>query len=309
LTQDDKVFVAIGFFLADNVLCYIDTNHTPVIGGEQTDERLSKATVAWYTTDPSSDLETDVIRAMAKEGKLNGKVAVFGAAADQASLDNKIKPLLSQLKVNVVDTALDDAPITDPEAGYEQAQTINERFKSKGVQQVLVIGTAAAAAYLKGLSRTDYHPQLRFTQPNTLQGYINDASNDLSRLDASVTGGGYDSNNRFESLGGLTKECIAMQHAGGLNFLRQNQVPRGGVNQVASSGLACTQVYLLKDILEKAGKTLNDGTFKAAGDSLGRVDLPFTPTPWNFGPPPHADGDPKVYLSEWDVTKKQYDQQ
>ena len=26
LTQDDKVFVAVGFFLADNVLCYVNTN-------------------------------------------------------------------------------------------------------------------------------------------------------------------------------------------------------------------------------------------------------------------------------------------
>ncbi len=36
LTQDDKVFVAVGFFLADNVLCYVDTNATATIGGAQT---------------------------------------------------------------------------------------------------------------------------------------------------------------------------------------------------------------------------------------------------------------------------------
>ncbi len=80
LTQDEKVFVAVGFFLNDDVLCYLQTNPTPVIGGTMTDERLSKAKVAWYTTEPGDDVEIDTIRALAEGGKLDGKVAVTGAA-------------------------------------------------------------------------------------------------------------------------------------------------------------------------------------------------------------------------------------
>ena len=41
LTQDDKVFVAVGFFLADNVLCYVDTNQTATIGGAMRRPRRS----------------------------------------------------------------------------------------------------------------------------------------------------------------------------------------------------------------------------------------------------------------------------
>ena len=117
LTQDEKVFVAVGYFLNDDVLCYLQTNPTPVIGGTMTQERLSKAKVAWYTTEPGDDVEVDTIRALAEGGKLDGKVAVTGAAADQQSLDRTIKPLLKELDVEVVDTALNDAPLTDANAG------------------------------------------------------------------------------------------------------------------------------------------------------------------------------------------------
>ena len=63
----------------DDVLCYLQTNPTPVIGGTMTEERLSKAKVAWYTTEAGDDVETDTIRALAEGGKLDGKVAVAGA--------------------------------------------------------------------------------------------------------------------------------------------------------------------------------------------------------------------------------------
>ena len=33
------MFVAVGFFLADNVLCYVNTNATATIGGAQTPAR------------------------------------------------------------------------------------------------------------------------------------------------------------------------------------------------------------------------------------------------------------------------------
>ena len=62
LTQDDPVFVTVGFFLGDGVLCFVDTNDTAVIGGEMNEERLAQAKAPWYAVDPSSDLESDVVR-------------------------------------------------------------------------------------------------------------------------------------------------------------------------------------------------------------------------------------------------------
>jgi hypothetical protein len=59
LTQDDPVFVAVGFFLNDAVLCYVDTNQTAVVGGSMTPERLTKAKAPWYTTGLSQDAPTE----------------------------------------------------------------------------------------------------------------------------------------------------------------------------------------------------------------------------------------------------------
>ena len=63
---------------------------------------------------------------------------------------------------------------------------------------------------------------------------------------------------------------------------------------------------LLTAILEKAGPDLNYGTFQQAGYSLGAITLPFSPDPWTFGPPPHSDGDPVVYVFGWDPSTKQF---
>ena len=60
-------------------------------------------------------------------------------------------------------------------------------------------------------------------------------------------------------------------------------------------------------ILQKAGPTLNYGTFAAAGNSLGKIVLPTFPDAWNFGAPPNADGNPKVYFFKWNPTTDQYD--
>jgi ABC-type branched-subunit amino acid transport system substrate-binding protein len=54
LAQDEKVFVMVGFFLNDAVLCPIETQNVAVVGGTQTPERLERAKAPWFTTDPGS---------------------------------------------------------------------------------------------------------------------------------------------------------------------------------------------------------------------------------------------------------------
>jgi hypothetical protein len=305
LTQDEKVFVAVGYFPNDDVLCYLQTNPTPVIGGTMTQERLSKAKVAWYTTEPGDDVEVDTIRALAKGGKLDGKVAVTGAAADQQSLDRTIKPLLKELDVEVVDTALNDAPLTDANA---ETDTIVERFKSKGADQILVIGSTVGTAVLTALSKTDYHPAVRFSTMNLPVSYAAAKGSDLAPLAGAATGGLFNGQNSFPSLGGVTKECVDVIEKAGMKMIPVDEVPKGEPRNAAAANFTCIHLYLLKAILEKAGKNLDYGTFKAAGDSLGQVDLPFSPDPWNFGAPPKADGDPKLYVYEWNPSTKAFEQ-
>ena len=306
LTQDDKVFVTVGFFLNDNVLCYVNTNQTAVIGGTMTAARLAQAKAPWYSTDPAERYEVSVAKDLAKAGKLDGKVAVVATAADRNLMSDEIVPALEAAGVKPVSTAVIDVPTNDPTATKAQAATISERFKTAGATQVLVVGQAGGGTYLSGLASTDYRPQLAFTNLNSAQTYGAIKGSDLTVLKNAVTGGGYGPLDAEWALGGPTAACFAVQRKAGLVINKPSTVPAGSPNQIAASGQACTQMALLTAILQKAGPTLNYGTFAAAGNSLGKIVLPGSPDPWDFGATPNIDGNPKVYLYQWDPTTAQF---
>jgi branched-chain amino acid transport system substrate-binding protein len=307
LTQDDKVFVAVGFFLADNVLCYVDTNQTATIGGAMTPARLAKAKAPWYSTDAGENLEVAVVTSLAKAGKLSGKLALLADAGDQELLQDRIAPVLAAAGIKPVEKVIMDAPTNDPTANYTQAATISERLKAEGVNQLLVVGESGPGAFLPGLAKTTYRPQLVFTDLNGLAAYTLNKGSDFSVLKDSLSGGPFGPADARLALGGPTKDCMEVQRAAGLVIKPSSTVPKGQPDQFVASALACQQMYLLEAILQKAGPTLNYGTFAAAGNSLGKVVLPTFPDAWTFGAPPKADGDPRIYLFKWDPTAEQYD--
>ena len=61
LTQDDPVFVAIGLFFGESVMCFVNVNETAVVGGEMTDERVAQARAPWFAYDVSSDSQVDAV--------------------------------------------------------------------------------------------------------------------------------------------------------------------------------------------------------------------------------------------------------
>ena len=214
-------------------------------------------------------------------------------------MNEAVLPVLREKGIDPVETALIDAPATDQTATIAAAQTIAERFKQSGAERVLVVGNAAVA-FGRGVARTDYRPTLVFDNLNAAQTYGQDQTNDLSILDGAITGGTFGPQSARLALdNAATTECLATQRGAGLTILPS--VPKGQPDQFASSSVACQQVYLLMAILEKAGPDLNYGTFRAAGDSLGPVDLPTFPDgTFTFGPPPAADGDPTIYPYVYD---------
>ncbi len=301
LTQDTKVFVAVGFFLADQVLCYVNTNATATIGGAQTAARLAQAKAPWFSTDAGENLEINVVKSLAKQGKLDGKLAVMATAADQDLLNDKIKPALTAAGIKPVSTAILDAPTTDTTATYAQAETISEKFKSDGATKVLVVGESGPGSYLPGLAKTDYRPQLIISDLFGMNAYTANKGNDFTILKDAISGGTFGPPDAQLALGGVTKACMDVQRKAGLVIHPSSTVKPGDPDQFVASIMACTQMSLLTAILQKAGPTLNYGTFQAAGDSLGKVDLPGFPDPWTFGAPPNADGNPKVYAFTWDT--------
>ena len=146
LTQDDPVFVVLGFFQGDDILCYVELNETAALSGEMSAERLERANAPWYSTEPSAELEADAIAVLAEEGRLDGNVGVVALAIEQPLVDAVIAPALDAAGITPAETALIDAPLTDTTAVYAAAATIAERFNAEGVDTVLVVGGAPRRA-------------------------------------------------------------------------------------------------------------------------------------------------------------------
>ena len=97
-----------GYFVEDAVLCPLETHQTAVIGGAMNPDRLDRAQAPWFATDTSSDLDNDVIRAMADAGEFDGTLGVLSAS--QQGPDDAILALLDELGVDVAESAVIDAP-------------------------------------------------------------------------------------------------------------------------------------------------------------------------------------------------------
>ena len=304
LTQDEKVFAVVGFFQADAVLCPLEAG-TAVFGGQMSPERIERAKAPWYSSESSTDLQTDIITAMAEAGDLDGKVALFASAFEEEQVDEVILPLLDDLGIELTEKAVvDSGEQVDITAANAQTKVIAERFEAAGVEKVLAIGTNGLG-WASGVESTDYRPQLLLTDPGSIQGYVSDkAGRDLSVLDDAVAGNLYGPAQNIWELPAM-QDCIEVQEAGGVPVPEPDSLPEGAGSTYVAGTTACTVMALFQQLVDAAGEDLNYGSLAAAADGL-EVNLPGVPDPLTYGPPPSADGDQPAYLFDWDPSTKTF---
>ncbi len=304
LVEDEKVFVAVGFFLNDAVLCPVATHDTAVIGGSQTPQLLAQATAPWFTTNAGSEVPVNVVRTFDRKKLLTGKIGVFAHSADASLVNDQIMPELAKLGVKSVDKAILAAPAGDTAAIDSGTQAIAQRFEADGVTKVLLVGPSSADWFL-GMANQTYRPQLLISDEMAVQSFIaNATTHSTALLEGSVVG---------SALGQATwdfedppmQACFKTIEQAGV------AVPRPDPNDPNQKGYtgpedACVNVALLKAILAKAGRNLDYATFRQAGDTLGTFRLPGDPAPRVYGPPPATDGSPQPLLSTWDESTKTY---
>jgi ABC-type branched-subunit amino acid transport system substrate-binding protein len=308
-TEDDHVFVSIGFFNQDTVLCLVETHNTAVIGGSMNDERLRRAKAPWYTAEPGSDLEVDAVKKLASEGDLKGKVAVATAGASKDLLNTKVLPALKKAGITPVAVAIDETPTDvapDLAAARARVKTYAEKFKSAGATTLLFVG-GYGATWMQGADAIDYRPKLLFSTVNEIVAYANSNADKLDPavLKGSLAAGVYGPYTEIVKLPRM-KACVAIIEKAGI---KQNPVVEGkyeGAKTWISARNSCDNVTVLKAILQKAGKDLNYASFRQAGDSLGTLAMPSAPEPYHYGAPPHADGDVPVFLFPFDPAAKTY---
>jgi Periplasmic binding protein len=307
LTEDEDVFVVVGFFLADAVVCPVSTHETAVVGGEMTPERLQQAAAPWITATPDTDLPVAALQAYSEQGALDGNVAVFVNARDQAVLDDQVLPTLEELGVEPVEVGVVDAPAEDQPALAANVQTIAERFEAAGADTVVLVGPSGQDWPANMADDPSYRPELLFLDAQAGRAFsLNAATTDTSVLEGSLAAGIYGPSQAAYELPAM-QECIGRLADRGIDTPEPDSVG-GGPNNMpfAASFSACSDLTLLQAWLEAAGEDLNYGTLQAALDAGFDVTIPGDPTERHYGPPPDADGDPPAYLFEWDTEAEDF---
>jgi hypothetical protein len=305
LTEDEDVFVVTGFFLADAVMCPVDTHATAVVGGEITPERLAQAKAPWVTWTPDSDQPEFVVREFFDRGELDGTVGVWVAERDQDTLNDHVLPVLDELGVDVVQTAIAVAPADDPTAGQAEMATISQAFEAAGVDTVLLVGSSAQG-WPTNMVDSTYRPQLLFTTFLAPKAFAsNAATTDTSILEGSLSGGGYGPDQaRFET--DSFQECVQTLADAGVDTPAPEDFAGDPTDMPYQAAFqACPDVALLRAVLEAAGPDLNYGTFEAAIDGL-EVTIPGDPEPRIYGPGAGLDGSPAAFLFAWDQATKDF---
>ena len=265
-----------------------------------TPERIEQAQAPWVTWTPDTDQPATVLRTLAEQGELDGTVGIWAAERDEAVVEDVVNPVLEELGVEAVETAIAVAPADDPAAQAAETATIAERFDASGVDTLVLVGESAQG-WPTNMVDNPYRPQLLFLDTNAPTGVLHQRGHD-GHLDPR----GLAHRRRLRPRPGpLRRGDHAGVHpdAGRCRASRRptpSEVGDDPSNQPYQAAFqACPDVYLLRALLEAAGEDLNYGTLEAAIDGL-ELALPGDPEPLTFGPPPDADGNPTAYLFEWD---------
>jgi len=302
LTEDEDVFLAVGNFIGDDVLCFVETHETPLLGGNITAEALALARTLWFSTEAGEGFALNGYRSLVQDQRLSGKVGVVAAVGGEEFYETQISPILESGGVEVADVAYLDMALaeTDTNALYAAAETIALKFESQNIDQLLFAG-GTEPAFFPGLARTGYRPQPIITNYSNADVYISGEGSDLSVLEGAVAFGTFDAELVFRQLGEPTKSCIEEQERRlGITLVPENELEDDDPNYFASSMTACRYTVIAAAILEAAGPELDRGTLITAAHNLGEVMIPGFPDPWYFDKD-HPDGIRPLLYYRWDA--------
>ncbi len=296
LTEDEKVFAAVGFFYFDGPLCYVAQHDTPILGGTMNPTYLQQAKAPWMTLDSGPEVTPRAVDALVKSGDLKGKIGIVGVATEEKNLlDAAVLPALKRNGIkNTV--AIIDAPLNDTVAATQQAGTIAEKFKSEGLKTVLLVG-ATPSAFSNALKNTDYRPKLVGTPFSTFQGAALNKATDPALWKGSATADiAADFND--PSL----QQCYGtVEKATGKTIVERPEP--GTPDYQASARAACQYISLFSQLAGAAGKDLTVAGFGKAAAKLGSVTIPGLGT-IKYDPKTHTWAQP-LWTYTYDPTTQQ----
>ena len=157
LTQDNEVFAAVLGFVgplagtADP--CFVGTNNTPLVGGEQTPDELVQATAPWFNVEPSTEDHTsNLLDLLVQTGRSDGTRVFVVSHQASAGDESLVLDGLGERGIEVVGNAVLDANDGDTAAQDQLMQVISERIRADGADTVMINGNPAATIRGLGLN-------------------------------------------------------------------------------------------------------------------------------------------------------------
>lgn len=273
LAQDEKVFAALGFFSADDPLCYVETQRTAVFGGAITGAGAARAKAPWFSTAGGDGISAAVAKFAEQGDLLKGrKIAVVGSVLAPKDVE-KAKSALTEAGSAPVETATLDAAPNDTVAVAQQSAVVVERFRAAGADTVFVIGPISASIGTQ-IEKTPWRPRLLFPDLGSGALYAADqAPHDWSVL-AGATAAGIRSDFEDPEYVACLEDFYRADPSRRGTVLPPEAKPQGSSDLYVSILTACQNLSLFKAVAVKAGPKPNYRTLKAAGDSLGAFHVP-----------------------------------
>jgi hypothetical protein len=305
LTEDDKVFLAMGFFQQVDTACYVQTHATPIIGASLTAAQTAAANAPWFNPQISdSDLIPKEMAIFKQDGAFGSKkVGVVSTSADSVETGTVLAALRKE-GAHVVQTAVNSVPDTDTTAQVAEYGTIAQKFQSSGVDTVVAVGNAGNGwpAALQQ-NQSTYAPRLVATDYNDLHAYTANKAGHSNTILKNVLTAGPQAPAKVAWNDPAMKKCVATIQKAEPTAVINNPVTATSSTPVTWTApeTACQQMALFTAIVKAAGKNLNDQTFLKGGRSLTHIAIPGGGGTFNFSGG-HNDGNGPVFVYTWSPT-------
>jgi hypothetical protein len=295
LTEDDHVFVSVAPVFPD---CYQQTHDTPVLQGSLPGSLPASAAPDFSLTPPDAPFDKVQLAAFDKDGVFKGKkVGIFYGATSDAPEVATVQSDLKKLHIPVVLTAEDSAPATDSVASDQQTQTIEERFKSAGINLVIGVGGSGSTTWPRAQNdlQSSYKPTYIATSESSLISYVQSTKGGnpyLKYVLAATSAPTFYQQWKDPAI----QKCVSAVH----KAYPSDTVtaPSNPATQVQTNDTtyvsvieACQYLGLFQKIADAAGKHLNVASFTKAGYNLKNAAVPgvgaisFAPgQPYAIGP-------------------------
>jgi hypothetical protein len=302
LIEDIGVFAVLGGFLGPAETsneCIVATNATPLIGGNQTEERLEAAQAAWLQFGGSRARRLEIlVDLLDSEGMIEGKriAIVGGLAAEEAAV--LAKQLLDDKGANVVyegvNTSEPGADIGSEDALWD---VLGEQVRVNEANVLFAVGATTSA--VRNNRRLDLGAELWIADSAELDNL--GSSVEAADANGAITVTGLSGQESWDQESMVT-ECRDVFRAAHPDI----EVPDPATAQpgeetwATSITLGCRGLKIFELVATAAGENLNNDTFAAAAASLGDMELPGSLYASSIAGKP--DLNDAYRLSMWDAT-------